>query len=191
MNCTDKEIAEAILNRDSSITVEFLYRKCYPLFKALYGNYETDCDDVVEFIHEIYMYLLTPGKSTAVCPLSTYRSEGSLFTWLKLVGRSYCYARYHKKQRMAVDTIDISDIYEGTLPSFSLDVSNINKADIKRLLTMMPNKRYSKLIWLRYVRQYTNEETAQVLGMSMPNYYNKHKLAKEQFLKIYSKEFRR
>ena len=35
---------------------------------------------------------------------------------------------------------------------------------------------------------YSNEETAETLGMSMDNYYNKHKLAKEQFAKILRKE---
>ena len=36
----------------------------------------------------------------------------------------------------------------------------------------------------------TNEETAKELGMSMENYYNKHKLAKEQYERIYRKEVR-
>ena len=33
-----------------------------------------------------------------------------------------------------------------------------------------------------------NEETAELLGMSMDNYYNKHKLAKEQFTNVLKKE---
>ena len=104
---SDMAIANAILNRDSAVTVEFLYRKCYPLFKALFDNYETDCSDVKEFIHEIYAFLLTPGRDSNICPLSTYRSEGSLFSWMKLVGRSYCYARFRKKEKLRVELIDI------------------------------------------------------------------------------------
>ena len=37
-------------------------------------------------------------------------------------------------------------------------------------------------------KEKSNEETAEILGMTMDNYYNKHKLAKEQFAKILRKE---
>ena len=188
---SDMAIANAILNRDSAVTVEFLYRKCYPLFKALFDNYETDCSDVKEFIHEIYAFLLTPGRDSNICPLSAYRSEGSLFSWMKLVGRSYCYARFRKKEKLRVELIDISDIYDAYQPSLNFDMSSLDKMDVERLLQMMPNKRYSQLIKLRYIFSYSNDETAQYLGITMPNYYNKHKLAKEQFIRIYNKEFRR
>lgn len=70
-------------------------------------------------------------------------------------------------------------------------MSTINKMDIERLLQLMPNKRYSQLIRLRYMKSFTHEETAKALGMTMANYYNKHKLAKEQFVKIYNMEFRK
>ena len=63
----------------------------------------------------------------------------------------------------------------------------MDTVDIEKLLTLMPNKRYSRLIELNYVKSFTHEETAQALGMTMANYYNKHKLAKEQFIKIYTK----
>lgn len=188
-NYTDQEIVQAILRRDSFITKEYLYRKCYPLFKSLFNRYITDCTDTVELIHEIYAYLLTPGIESNSCPLATYRSEGSLFTWLKLVALSYCYARFKKIERIKIEPIDLSDIYERNLPSLDIDMSHINEIDVECLFQMMPNKRYSRLIYLRYVKSFTNEETARALGMTMANYYNKHKLAKEQFIKIYNKEF--
>ena len=34
----------------------------------------------------------------------------------------------------------------------------------------------------------SNEETAEALGMTMDNYYNKHKLAKEQYVRVLRKE---
>ncbi|MDM8146805.1 sigma factor-like helix-turn-helix DNA-binding protein [Bacteroides eggerthii] len=52
----------------------------------------------------------------------------------------------------------------------------------------MPNIRYRNLIRMRYLEQKSNEETAEALGMSMDNYYNKHKLAKEQYIRIWRKE---
>lgn len=53
----------------------------------------------------------------------------------------------------------------------------MNRIDVEAILNLMPDKRYSTLIRLRYLEQKTNEETAGALGMSMDNYYHKHKLA--------------
>ena len=69
-----------------------------------------------------------------------------------------------------------------------LDFSGMNRSDIETLLSMMPNVRYRNIIRLRYLEQKTHEETAEALGMTMDNYYNKHKLAKEQYLRIFRKE---
>ena len=68
--------------------------------------------------------------------------------------------------------------------------NNFNREDVLAILKLMPNKRYSELIRLRYLEEYTNEETAEALGMTMENYYNKHKLAKAQYIRIYRKEER-
>lgn len=55
---TDQEIAQAILRRDTFITKAYLYRKCYPLFKAIYDKYYTDCENPIELINEIYVYTM-------------------------------------------------------------------------------------------------------------------------------------
>ena len=41
---SDKEIVAAIINKDPLITRLYLYEKCYPLFKARYDKYYTDCE---------------------------------------------------------------------------------------------------------------------------------------------------
>ena len=183
---TDKEIVQAILCRDPFITKEFLYRKCYPLFKVRYDKYYTDCDSCVEFINEIYTYIMTPGIKTGKCYLSTFGFSCSLTCWLKIVVENYCHQLFKKR-------IDVIDIPEGagdrkTPESISPNIDSLNKHDVEIVLGSMPNKRYSSLIRLRYVEEKSNEETAELLGMSMDNYYNKHKLAKEQFVKILRKE---
>lgn len=60
--------------------------------------------------------------------------------------------------------------------------------DAEKILSLMSNARYRNLIRIRYLEQKTNEETAEILGMSMENYYNKHKLAKEQYIRVWRKE---
>ena len=65
-----------------------------------------------------------------------------------------------------------------------LDQSALHGLDAETILRLMPNRRYSTLIRLRYLEGHTNEETAHMLGMNLNTFYNKHKLAKEQFKRI-------
>lgn len=185
---TDCEIVKAILQRDASITHLYFYEKCYPLFKACYDKYYTDCETCVEFINQIYLLVMTPRKSTGVSPLQTFGFRCTLTMWLKIISENYC------KQLFKVK-IDISDSLKSssdrlTMIDHSLDVdfNSIYSDDVKKILEMMPNERYRRLIELRYVKEKTNEETAMALEMTMDNYYNKHKLAKAQFCNILQKE---
>lgn len=187
MEYTDRNIVYALLKRDPEITKEFLYKKCYPLFKAVFDNYHTDCASYVEFINEIYIHILTPDKESGICMLEKFRYESSLFTWLKTVCVFYCYKRFKKKTQMPTDRISeffddegvrIADVSE----SITIEDA-LSKYDVNTILSLMPNKRYSMLIRLKYLDEYSNEETAQMLGMNMNTFYNKHKLAKEQFVK--------
>ena len=75
---TDEEVVSAILNRDARITRLYLYEKCYPLFKARYDKYYTDCETCIEFINEMYAYIMTPGVKTGKCYLSTFGFSCSL-----------------------------------------------------------------------------------------------------------------
>lgn len=194
----DLEIAAAILKRNEVVTRSFFYKECYPLFCAIYQNYITDCASCLEFINEIYVLIMTPGKKTGRCQLENYRGESSLKTWLKVSALYYCYAQYEKKERMPMmeplnnenfeQNNDIPDIFVGNGESIEIDLDNINRQDIETLLKLMPNLRYRELIRMRYIENHSNEETAEKLGLSMENYYNSHKRAKEQYLAIYRKE---
>jgi DNA-directed RNA polymerase specialized sigma subunit len=131
---------------------------------------------------------MTPRKSTGVSPLQTFGFRCTLTMWLKIISENYC------KQLFKVK-IDISDSLKSssdrlTMVDHSLDVdfNSIYSDDVKKILEMMPNERYRRLIELRYVKEKTNEETAMALEMTMDNYYNKHKLAKAQFCNILRKE---
>ena len=83
---------------------------------------------------------------------------------------------------------DKSDRLEAIYGTIEIDITSLNREDVLIVLGQMPNERYRELIRLRYLEQKTNEETAAELGMTMDNYYNKHKLAKEQYERIARKE---
>lgn len=193
MASTDHDIVEALLRRDGHITREFFYRKCYPLFKSVYENYHTDCSSCLEFINEIYIHIMTPDKDSGACKLEGFRFQSTLFTWLKTVCLFYCYKKYERKARMPVESFfqenDVQGVRNGAMQeSVNLDDAHLRSHDTEAILRLMPNRRYSELIRLRYVCGHTNEETAMLMGMNMNTFYNKHKLAKEQYLKTLRKE---
>lgn len=193
---SDVDIAQAIIKRDVEVTRMYLYKKCYPLFKSIYDNYYTDCKSCIEFINEIYLLILIPSKTTGKCQMENFRGESTLTSWLKSTCLYYCYAKYKHKgyiplvdsPRYSEEKDDYSDRLIDLGDSYELDFSSLNRKDVETILDLMPNKRYSSLIRLRYLEQKTNEETAEALGMNMDNYYNKHKLAKAQYERIYRKE---
>lgn len=189
LNMTDRQIVTALLQRDKEITRTFFYIKCFPLFNAIFEHYYTDCSSCLEFINEIYIQIMSPQDVTGLCKLENFRFESSLYTWIKTVCLFYCYARFEQKQRMPID--NNNEPTDRNIPiqeSIQIDLTSINHNDINVILQLMPNARYRELIRLRYLEGFSNEATAQRLGMTMDNYYNKHKLAKEQYLQVWKKE---
>lgn len=185
---TDQEIAQAILNRNTFVTKEYLYKKCYPLFKAIYDKYYTDCENTVELINEIYVYILIPNRETHRSKLQDFGFRCSLTMWLKIVTENYCHQLFAK--RIPTDenifvTDDRNDLGDD---SFITKTHKLDMDDVQKILSMMPNQRYRKLIEYRYIDEKTNEETALLLDMSMANYYNCHKRAKEQYCEVLRKE---
>ena len=222
---TDQEVVRGILDRDPRITRLYFYEKCYPLFKALYTRYYTDCEDCLEFINAIYLYLMIPNEKTGKCYLESFGFGCSLTWWIKINATNYCRQQYRK--RVDVDGADEADEVEldeeilaggdyrqlfhtrvnivsidGTdqdeeneywADRFLVDTDNINtdgldKEDAAAVLHLMKSPVYRELIRYRYVKEMSNTETAKMLGMTMPNYYNAHKHAKEQCMKVLRKE---
>ena len=189
-------IVNAILLRDQRVTQQYLYIKCYPLFKSVYDNYYTDCQSCIEFINDIYVHLLMPNKNTNLCKLQSFQFGSTLTTWLKTVAVYYCYEHYRRKEKISFVEEKIeaegyqSDRFSQFAASMYIEESIMSRNDIETILRLMPNKRYSMIIRLRYLEGLSNEETASALQMSMDNYYNKHMRAKKQFNETVNKEGR-
>lgn len=190
----DHDIVEALLSRNNKVTQQYLYVKCYPLFKAVYDNYFTDCQSCIEFINEIYILLLKPNADTGCCKLHSFRYGSTLTTWLKTVAVYYCYERYRRKKKIPFEGVESEkesrrgDRFDQAAASMYEEVPLMSADDVEVILNLMPNKRYSQLMRLRYVYGMSNEETAATLQMGMDNYYNKHLRAKKQFNEILKKE---
>lgn len=185
---TDQEIVKAILDRDTIVTKEFLYRKCYPLFKAVYDKYYTDCESCFELINEIYVYIMIPQKKANISKLAAFGFRCTLTMWLKIVVENYCHQLYARRMEIDRDSDVGSDRNIPDDESLTENARNIDMEDVHKILNMMPNQRYRKLIEYRYVDEKSNEETAMLLTVTMANYYNMHKRAKAQYCEVLRKE---
>lgn len=186
-NYTDQEIVKAILDRDTIVTKEFLYRKCYPLFKAVYDKYYTDCESCFELINEIYVYIMIPQKKTNISKLAAFGFRCTLTMWLKIVVENYCHQLYARRMEIDRDSDVGSDRNMPDDESLTENTRSIYMEDVHKILDMMPNQRYRKLIEYRDVDEKSNEETAMLLAVTMANYYNMHKRAKVQYCEVLRK----
>lgn len=196
----DLRIAKALINRDEKITRDFFYRESYPLFKSIFDNYYTDCHSCKEFMDEIYVLVLAPSKTTGKCQMENYRGGSSLRSWLKSVCLFYCYGKFELKNRMPIyeplsfpsekngEIEDNNDRYDSKYGSIEIDFSGMNREDVEKLLSMMPNIRYQNIIRLLHLEHKSHKEVAETLGMTMDNYYNKRILAEKQYKQVCRKE---
>lgn len=185
---TDQQVVEAILNRNAFVTKEYLYKKCYPLFKSIFDKYHTDCENCLEFINEIYVYIMMPGQESGVSKLAGFGFRCTLTMWLKIVSEHFCQQLYAKKSKFLTETLDASDRNATLSISIDTKTQTLDMQDVYKILYSMPNDRFRALIEYRYIDEKSNEETAELLGVTMPNYYNMHKRAKAQFCEELRKE---
>lgn len=192
LHMSDKEIVQAILNRDKEITFLYLYKKCYPIFNAVHRKYYTDCETPTELINEIYIYILTPNKKTGKCKLADFGFRCTLTIWIKIVVGNYCHQLFTRKkfdyENILQEDRAFSKNNSFELDTIDIDFNNLNREDAMKILNMIPNKRYKQLLIYRYLEEKSNEETAMLLNLSMENFYNSHLRAKKEFRNALHKE---
>ena len=126
LHMSDKEIVQAILNRDKEITFLYLYKKCYPIFNAVHRKYYTDCETPTELINEIYIYILTTNKKTEKCKLADFGFRCTLTMWIKIVVENYCHQLFAKKKFDYENILDQEDRTFSKNNSFEIVQSSMN-----------------------------------------------------------------
>ncbi len=80
------DLVDALIRRDEKLTHAFFFRKCMPMFITIIDrifDYHVDYD---EFVNELYLYLMRPGKDGQEAHvLRAFSFRSSLFTWLNRV----------------------------------------------------------------------------------------------------------
>lgn len=179
----DAQIVKSILERDRYITYGYLYRKLLPLFSAVMHRYYTDCTSTEEFINQVYLVIMMPNAN-GKCKLESFSGQSSLLRWLQVVAINYCRSLYIRKPNKDENVAIESDRLELDTDSLYSETNTTDKHDVEQILAAMPNVRYREIIRLRYLVGLSNEETARKLGMGLDNFYNKHRLAKAQYVAV-------
>ncbi len=179
---------KAILERDTATTREFLYRTCYPLFKSIYDKYYTDCENLYEFINEIYVFIMLPGVKTGRSKLAAFGFRSTLTSWLKVVTENFCHQLYDRRIEFDTNSDVANDRFSPSEDSLTESTRELDMADLHKILGMMKNQRFRRLIECIYLEDKSPEETAEILGVTKDNYYNMHKRAKAQFCDMLRKE---
>ena len=78
----DHQIVSALLKYAPVETTEFFYGQTYPVYKHLYNHYYTDCSEIVEFIHEVYVDVMTIRSTTKTSKLQIFKYNCSLKNYI-------------------------------------------------------------------------------------------------------------
>lgn len=191
---TDKMIVEALLERDSTITNWFFYKKCYPLFKAAFEKYKRSfkehgilIENEIDLIHCIYAHVMSPTKSNEnsnkKCALETFGYSCTFTKWLKIVTKNYC-LQLIKKEPVVTSlgkTNSDGDNYIPNEPSIDIDGFDLAFNDVTKIINMVHLPRYREILYLHYIDQLSSDEAALILGETKAAYDNALSRAKKEF----------
>lgn len=168
---TDQQIIEALIARDESVTEQFFYGNCRPLFLSIIRNvfsYEVDYD---EFVNEFYLYLMENDSYR----LRQFEGRSSVYQWLKVIAIRYFLA---KRDKM-IDKPTEETLIDRASKKMSVNVEKqiTAKVDIARLLRLMPNRRYEYVIRRLVLHDAEPKVVAKELCTNVDNLYNIKKRA--------------
>lgn len=133
---TDRQIIQALTDRDEKVTRQFFFKDCRPLFLSIIRHvfsYEVDFD---EFVNEFYLYLMENDSYR----LRQFEGRSTVYQWMKVVAIRYFIA---KRDRM-IDNESEEALIDRAAQTETVDSESqmIAGMDIAGLLKTMPNRRY-------------------------------------------------
>lgn len=166
---TDKEIINALIERDDRVTEDFFFRKCRPLFLSIIGKVYSYPVDYDECINDLYVYLMENDSMR----LRQFLGRSSIFLWLKIVATRY----FIKKRDDMIENTSKEPLYEGqqlaTNPSDAQDAG----MDACSLLGKMRNQRYAYALRRLLIDEADFETVASEMQVTTDNLYNIKKRA--------------
>lgn len=168
---TDRQIIQALTDRDEKVTRQFFFKDCRPLFLSIIRHvfsYEVDYD---EFVNEFYLYLMENDSYR----LRQFEGRSTVYQWMKVVAIRYFIA---KRDRM-IDNESEETLIDRAAQTETVDPESqmIAGMDIAGLLKIMPNRRYEYVIRRLILHDADPKAVAQELHTNVDNLYNIKKRA--------------
>lgn len=160
---TDKEFIDALLSRNQRVTREFFYQKCRPLFLSIIKKLFDKPIDYDEFVDEVYILLMEDDARR----LRQFDYRSTICQWMKTVVIRYFLA---KKDVVVIDVESKESLLDYV--SESTEEESSAKEDVKRLLSLMPNKRYAYVIQRLMLGEAPPKDVAKEMNISVANLYN-------------------
>lgn len=166
---SDSEIIRALVSRDETVTRQFFFRDCRPLFLSIIRHVFSYAVDYDEFVNEFYVCLMENDARR----LRQFEGRSSLCQWLKVVAIRYFIA---KRSRM-ID-MNAKDSLSAERPAMrTADDNADSRMDVESLLARLGNRRYADIIRRLVLGDAEPEAVARELGITTANLYNIKKRA--------------
>ncbi|MDR0371736.1 MAG: DUF1492 domain-containing protein [Prevotellaceae bacterium] len=195
-NYSDIELRDAIINdadeEKSRQAIEYLLcKKCIATIEFHLRRFFNENEmELNEAVSEVYLYLAE--KNWHKLRQFTGRNGASLKTYISTVVRNYFQNKAEKTWKEPQKQL-INDNTENNIPdkteTFDFGESLNTKVKIEKTLERMSNIRYRTILQMLYEDKKPNEIAAK-LGIGMPVYYNKFRLARKQFEELYNQYYK-
>ena len=173
---TDQEIIKGLIARDNRVTEEFFFVRCRPLFLSIIGkvfDYQVEYD---ELVNELYLYLMQDDAKR----LREFEYRSTVYQWLKVVAIRF----FIKRRKQMLENSCEDTLYEGQSVSPVDEKEPLAKSDLRRLFSMMPNKRYVYVIQQLVIEDLEPEEVAKEMNVTVDNLYNIKRRAMAQLTQV-------
>ena len=181
MHPTDRQIVEALLDKNEKVTHDFFFVWCRPLICSLIGKifpYPVDYD---ELVNELYLYLMEKDGRR----IRSFQGRSSIYQWLKCVA-----TRFFLEKRDGGALIEDSSnepLYTVDEPVYEPNESD--REDLRQMLALMHNARHRLILQRLLLEEADYQEVAKELHTSVSNVYNLKRRAWVEFTAIVLKEY--
>lgn len=173
----DLDIALKLIAHDDTITRQFFYQNCRPLFYKLIGDIFTTHVDYDELVNELYVHLMENDARR----LRSFNGDSSIYQWIKKV--AYNFFLDLKLHRRVIENESNDSLYE---KRDELVDSSEQEAqmDVATLIDQIENERYRMVLQKVVIEGMDYDELSEITGLKKSNLYNIKKRAMAELERI-------
>lgn len=166
----DLDIALKLIAHDDTITRQFFYQNCRPLFYKLIGDIFTTHVDYDELVNELYLHLMEDDARR----LRSFNGDSSIYQWIKKVAFNFFLDL--KLHRRVIENESNDSLYE---KRDELVDSSEQEAqmDVATLIDQIENERYRMVLQKVVIEGMDYDELSEITGLKKSNLYNIKKRA--------------